>query len=77
LKLCTQCRWIRPQADGSKPLCGHPTSVAPAYTSPVDGQISPAYRYACSDMRFFLAGLHCGEEGKYWEPADPTPPGFV
>ena len=74
-KLCKDCRWFRPQEDGKAPLCGHPTSVHPDRTSLVSGELIPGHRYACSDMRYFLAwGGFCGSEGTHWEAADALKP---
>lgn len=75
-RLCKDCKWIRPR-DEKQPLCGHPTSVAPATTSLVTGELRPAYQYTCADMRGFLAwDTYCGAEGLHWEAADGTPGGF-
>jgi hypothetical protein len=77
VKLCKDCKWFRPR-DGEQPLCGHPTSVAPAAASLVTGKLRPAYQYTCADMRFFLAwDGFCGSEGLHWEATDAAPVGFV
>jgi hypothetical protein len=77
MKLCKDCRWIRPQEKG-QPLCGHPTSVSPADTNPVTGEAIPTHPYTCTDMRFFLAwGGFCGSEGLHWEATAAAPVGFA
>ena len=77
MKLCKDCRWIRPR-DGEPPLCGHPTSVSPTDISRVTGEPIPSHRYTCADMRYFAAwGGFCGSEGLHWEPADTAPTGFT
>jgi hypothetical protein len=78
MKLCKDCRWIRPRDDDPRPLCGHPTSVSPVEISRVTGKEIPSYHYTCADMRYFLAwDDYCGQEGVHWEPVDATPAGFT
>jgi hypothetical protein len=76
VKLCKDCKHFQPRED-KPPLCDHPTSVNPARTSLVDGELIAAYHYTCADMRFFLAwSNYCGQEGLHWEAAD-APVGFT
>jgi hypothetical protein len=78
MKLCKDCRWFRPQGQGEKPLCGHPTSINPARISRVTGDTIPAYQYDCASLRAFQSfNGFCGEEAKHWEPADIAPVGFT
>jgi hypothetical protein len=78
MKLCKDCRWIRPAEDDRGALCGHPTSVNPTRTSLVTGERIPAYQFNCASLREFLAfSGFCGSEGVHWEAADATPAGFV
>jgi hypothetical protein len=78
MKLCKDCRWMKPR-DNAQPLCDHPTSVSAPEISLVTGETIPGHRYTCADMRYFLSfDQYCGREGRHWEAKDDAAPrGFV
>jgi hypothetical protein len=76
VRLCKDCRWIRPGAAIEYARCGHPSSVWRQAPDLITSEAPLPIALSC----YFVRNLPvvpdpCGPEGKHWEPA--TPLGFV
>jgi hypothetical protein len=74
MKLCDDCKWMRPHPNDPDPMwskCHHPASHYQT-TSPIDGSTHEGL-LNCDHMRM----LRCGPDGKLFEPRDGGGMGFV
>jgi hypothetical protein len=76
MNLCKNCRWVDwympslGKDNSGNAFCTHPTSLQPARTDRVTGQVTPAEPLSCTWVRTSFLKEQCGEAGQYWEPVE-------